>query len=235
MRLVSVVLLLLLGSNASGQQVRVSTPAGAGSGIAVAQREGKTLVLTCNHIPADRDPFTGRFPLAPYPLPCDVEAGGKKLKGTAIGGCEKADLCIVIVDGLVPVVPLAKRDALVGEKIQHWGNRSKHATGVALEVDPSDPLSFQFLSTCAAISGDSGAGVYNSDGEICAIICGRIGMPEDAPARGCAVSGIRPILSRIAPQFENPNMKKRTVQVEQTIQGADGKTFTRIITRDIWE
>lgn len=230
MRLATVLAVLLTAGVSFGQQVRVTTPHGAGSGIAVAQRDGKTLVLTCNHIPSQQPYPNAPYPLAPYPLEVGIEVGGKKLKGKAIGGCEKADLCLVIVDAELPVVPLAKRDVLVGEKVRHYGNRSKDASGVALE--PEARPSSGFVATCAAISGDSGAGVFNEKGEICAIICGRVDVPETAPARGCAVSAIHPIVGRVAPQFLDPTLKKRMIQVEQTVMGMDGKTFTRVIERE---
>src|SRR5579871_6527844 len=83
--------------------VRVMRDNAAGSGTVIHCADGKSCVLSNNHVFADQ-PYPGApFPRAPYPIPAAVQTrDGKLLRGVAIDGDADADLALVVIDGELP-------------------------------------------------------------------------------------------------------------------------------------
>lgn len=194
MRLWTMLVVLGTAGNVCAQDVGVSIEKYGGSGVAIAQKNDKTLVVSCNHIFAEQLP-NGQYPLADYPMDAAVWHKGKVFVGHAVGGCEKGDIAFIVVDGKIPVAPLAEKDALPGEAVWNYGKKSKGAPGVTHLTDFNAP-SHKFIASFTSISGDSGGRACNARGEVVAIICGRVAQPEGTPARGVPASYIRTLIPK---------------------------------------
>ena len=167
-----------------------------GSGTCIASENGASLVLTCNHVFAEQ-PYPGApFPLAAYPLAAWVTHGGTEYKAVALAGDERSDLALVIVDAPLPVARIAASDPPEGAAVRHYGRTSKETSGkvLPLRTEYTSPAA-RFTFTAAAIEGDSGAGVFNEDGELVAVVCGRIRSEATAPGRGTTVSIVRTVVT----------------------------------------
>lgn len=169
------------------------------SGVCIGSDGRQSLVLTNNHLFSNQ-PFPGaEFPLGNYPLAGKVESLDEKQTFAArgVGGDTEADLALVIVEGNLLSAPLSLQDAPEGTVVRHYGIGSKFSSGVVLAAIMGQPKS-RFAATLRAVSGDSGAGIFDPLGQIVAINCGRHGMAENAPLRGTPVSAVHPVLRRLA-------------------------------------
>ncbi len=171
-----------------------------GSGTCIYSEGGKSLVLTCNHIYNEASDGS----TAAYPLDGAVTHKGTRYTATAVAGDGAADLALVIVDGTLPVARLAVTAAAPGDKIVHYGNASgtgpSGSRGTVVSpwpnyVNPSCHFEYAGL----AIEGDSGAGVFNTSGELVAVVCGRTGFSRTNNGRGTPVTAIRVTVTQKAP------------------------------------
>lgn len=161
-----------------------------GSGTCVAVAGKKSLVVTNNHIFSETKDFEGQFPRGNYPLPATVTpiAGGPTLKGVAVDGDRASDLAFIIVDGALPYAPLAAADAPAGTIVWHAGIGTGGGSGRVLSATEHQQAKHRFSATYTSDSGDSGAGVFNPDGEVVAVHCGRTTKKE---GRGTPASDVR--------------------------------------------
>lgn len=165
----------------------VSRGNAGGSGTCVGCENGVSVVVTNNHIFTDVRTAGGWFAMAPYPLACVVTPrGGKELKATAVGGCELSDIAVVLVEGEIPVAPIAEQLPKVGDRVWHagMGRRGLVRRGKAMRSDfRYDHPSCWFSADCESVSGDSGSGVFNDRGELVAVLCGThgVGQPGQPP------------------------------------------------------
>ncbi|HUR52938.1 MAG TPA: trypsin-like peptidase domain-containing protein [Gemmataceae bacterium] len=227
-------LVALLASVASAQSpadVRVHAPTApgvsdTGCGVCVESKAGRSVVVTCQHVVG----CVGRQVV--------VVHRGKTYPATVAAACGQTDVAVLVVQGVLPVATLAPVDAPVGVRVTHNGATTGPAEGVVLPYRRSyvEPKAW-FVAAMPSISGDSGAAVY-AGREVVALLCGRAGVNEADPLRGCPVSEIRPVVARVATDFADAPTKQpeppaqattATVRVEQVVVGADGRVFTRIV------
>ncbi len=90
MRAILTACLLAIAAPAAAQDVEVTVPTGpgvssGGSGVCVASRDGRSIVLTCEHV-------VGGFPRA-----ATVRHGGKDYPAECVGGCHFTDVAVLVV------------------------------------------------------------------------------------------------------------------------------------------
>lgn len=138
------------------------------SGTAVRTDGKSTLVVTCNHCLAEQLRPGGAFPRGSYPLPCEVRDldTSNPRKAVAVDGDPDTDLCLVVCDAVLPVVPLARVAPKAGETCWHFGFSSGPSVGRVLLSDDSGRVhpNDSFCSSCTSIPGDSGAGIFTASG-----------------------------------------------------------------------
>lgn len=150
--------------------VQVESRKGYGSGVCVACEGGKSLVLSNNHVFAPQAAPGTRFALAPYPMRATIHKGGKEYDGYAVAGCDRADLAVIVVDGVLPVADLAAGDAEIGTACRHYGYGSGGSEGeVRLPPERMPTPEYWFSSTCRTRSGDSGCAMFDAAGKVVAI------------------------------------------------------------------
>lgn len=182
--------------------VRVSWKQWSASGTCIASEDGKSLILTCNHLFYEQ-PYAGApFQLGAYPLTSTVTVRGKTYTATAIAGDADADLALVEVDAVLPVADIAPELPQSGSKVQHYGLGSGGGVGKVLPVptNVSRP-SMMFLYDAKSDSGDSGAGVFDEFGRLCAVHCGRDGTARSSPSRGTPVTSVRVVVKQHTPRL----------------------------------
>lgn len=188
-----------------------------GCGTCIASEDGKSLVLTCNHIFDERQGET-----APYPLAAVVTHRGKEYRATAVSGEYPADLALLVVDGALPVARIATVPAAPGDRIVHYGNTSgsgpSGSPGVVVPHRPNyvNP-SCHFEWRGKAIEGDSGAGIFNTRGELVAVVCGRTANDPSSNGRGAPITAITVSIKQRAPFRLFPRLRDR---LEQRHKGA---------------
>jgi hypothetical protein len=239
--ILTALVLAALAPAAAAQDVEVTTPtapgvSSAGSGVCVASRDGRSIVLTCEHV----------FGPGPFPRPAEVRHGGKTYRAACVGACGDTDVAVVVVHATLPAAQLADADARAGEAVTHNGRKSGPAAGVVLPYRTEYvEAKAHFAATLPSISGDSGAAVYDAAGKVVSLVCGRTGVGAGDPMRGAPLSAIKRAVARVAPDAtdfptnhgpdELPKAPAQavpaTVRVEQTVVGADGKLFTRVVER----
>lgn len=183
-----------------GACVRVSWDRFSASGVCVAYENGKSLVVSNNHVFTEkRTPF-GEFARADYPLECSVRTldGKRTLRAIAVDGDKDADLAFLIVDGELPVAEMATADAPIGTKVWHRGIGSGGGQGKVLPVQQHPQAKQMFASDCSSESGDSGAGVFDQDGRLVAVNCGRHSIEVGAAQRGTPITPIRNLARGVA-------------------------------------
>lgn len=157
---------------------RVVVPDGGGadcgSGTAIAPR----WVLTNSHVVSHQ---SGQR--------CYVERGGRRIEGQVCGAHPNFDLAIVHLAEEVDHVPLAERDPRPGESIVFGGFGGSGQLNVKrgqvidfgrFTLDGTVPV---VELSAIAVSGDSGSGVLNADGELVAVVWGNNGHAHATSVR----------------------------------------------------
>lgn len=164
-----------------------TTPAGVtegGSGTVIACENGKSLVVTNNHVLSPGKDRFGRFLPTPAGTGAVVKHAGKRHPGTVLASSQDRDLCAVLVDADLPAAPLATDGAPVGSKVTRYGIGTGEQTGTVVPHDPSytNP-SMHFVVRGRSESGDSGSAYFNARGELVAVHCGKdaAGNPRGTP------------------------------------------------------
>lgn len=182
--------------NPSAACVRVSWNKFSASGTCVAYEDGKSLVVTNNHLFSESHDSEGQLQRGEYPLAATVATldGKKTFKATAIDGDRDADLALVVVDGELPVAQLAEADSTEGTRVWHKGIGSGGGEGRVLSIKPNLQPKLNFASDCSTQVGDSGAGVFDEQGRLVAVHCGRHGTEPSAAERGTPITPVRSLL-----------------------------------------
>lgn len=147
--------------------VGVYTDGGGGSGTVVACDNGRSLILTNNHVVArDRK--------------VDVVCRGKKYRSKFLAKCDYADLSVVTVEAALTPAEIASREPGIGEAVSHWGRASGPGSGRITET-----LNFQggtgasIVTDMVSVQGDSGCGIFDSKGRLVAVHWGGITRTEE--------------------------------------------------------
>jgi hypothetical protein len=128
-----------------------------GSGTVVACEQGRSLVVTNQHV------VNGYQDV-------HVDCGGKRYPGKVVSVAQAADLAVVVVEAELPVAKLAEAEPPRGAKVVQWGCdargnfRMVTKEGVFLGVNGN-----RFQSTIESWSGDSGCGVFDEQGRLVAV------------------------------------------------------------------
>jgi S1-C subfamily serine protease len=210
--------------------VRVSWKQYTCSGFCVACEGGKSLVVTNNHLFSETHGPDGQFPRANYPLAGTVATldGKKTFKATAIDGDKDADLAFVVVEGELPVAELADSDAPPDTPVWHRGIGSGGGKGVVLLKGTHDQPKHNFASTTPSTSGDSGAALFDENGKVVAVNCGRHAESTGAAQRGTPITPVRNLLRGVA-KTAFPNLSERLgKEVEPKAQPAPKKEMPKV-------
>lgn len=187
-----------------------------GSGTPIHTEGGRTLILTNAHV-VPRN-------LSGNPLSVDLK--GKRYPAKYVDGSEVSnigpslidiqgpDLCILSIDAEVDSVKIATGIPAVGSEVWQWGyggtQPDQHPIPRGGPVCPPQFVGEAFQVGYQPISGDSGAGVFDANGELCAVCTGSSG------AQGRVVSVVtvrsfvvRPIVHRLFPRLADRLAVKR--------------------------
>lgn len=158
----------------------------SGSGVVVWAEDGVSLVVTNKHVVSNGISGT-------------VAHGGKTYPCKFVGWSEDGDVALLEVAVTLPYAKMSEKNAEPGMVVTHYGNSTGPQSGtVRFYVETTAPLlgwsGPSMHSTYVSDSGDSGAGVYNTDGKLVAIHWGGpTGSKQAAP-----VSTVRRLLGRFA-------------------------------------
>ncbi len=161
-RLLALVLVASLGSSAFGGDpkaatCRVQVGVELGTGTCVWSGDGVSVVATTNH-------FSGGE--ARVTTPAGV------MYGTLLPGDARSDTALVVVVGTLPVAEIRADRPTPGEVVRHFGSGSGGGSGTVVHVGPTTSFC-DFLTTAPSVSGDSGAGIFDSQGRLVAVHRGR--------------------------------------------------------------
>jgi S1-C subfamily serine protease len=139
---------------------RIAVGNSLGSGVAVASRNGQTLILTAWHVVQDGGDCTVS----------DIPA-------KVIGMDDTWDVAAIVVDETLPIAHLSNRQPVVGDNMTVCGFGSGdylEATGEVVKFysPMKDPATDFVAITAAARSGDSGGPLFYDDGTVGAILFG---------------------------------------------------------------
>lgn len=149
---------------------RVDTPDGVGSGVLVAKKGNRGIVLTAWHvIRGARNKVTVAFP------------GGDKVRAVVIASDEAWDVAALLIENAqAEPVPLAKVAPSIGERLTlagyGLGDYAETSGKVTMFASPNSETPEEMVE-CAAVarSGDSGGPILTDRGEVAGIICGEAG------------------------------------------------------------
>ena len=217
------------------QQVTSYTPfgpqsseaGGSGSGIIIADKNGRLYIATNNHVVQDTDSVTIRF------------ANDKTAKAVIRGTDPSHDLAVVEVDkkelaeetlSAIKVATVGDSGATkVGEQAIAIGNALGYGTSVTVgyisakdrEIDMEDSSSIKLLQTDAAINpGNSGGALVNGRGEVIGINSSKFAS-EEIEGMGFAIpmATAEPILTKLMNQ-------EKIAEEEQAYLGITGRNVT---------
>ncbi len=217
------------------QQVTSYTPfgpqsseaGGSGSGIIIAEKDGRLYIATNNHVVQDTDSVTIRF------------ANDKTAKAAIRGTDPSHDLAVVEVDkkeltedtlSAIKVATVGDSSATkVGEQAIAIGNALGYGTSVTVgyisakdrEIDMEDSSSIKLLQTDAAINpGNSGGALVNGSGEVIGINSSKFAS-EEIEGMGFAIpmATAEPILTKLMNQ-------EKIAEEEQAYLGITGRNVT---------
>lgn len=161
-------------------------PSSYGSGTVLASEDGKSLVVTNHHVvPTNIAGVVVIHKEKEYPA------------RLLVTGNDDVDLSLLIVDVKLPAAPLATKLPKLGDKVRHWGSTSGPAEGKVTGATASLPTP-SLDSTLSSIPGDSGAGVFDTDGKLVAVNWGRTAMPLDANQAGVPAFYVRKMVKENA-------------------------------------
>jgi hypothetical protein len=150
----------------------------AGTGTCIASEGGKSLVVTNAHV------------VEGTRAPCVVVNGGKEWRAQVLATARDYsrrdwDLALVVVDGELPVAPVAAEEPAPGERIRIYGFGGRMGSqGPALKTGAWLGRTFNadnVNATNQTISGDSGSGWFNDRGELVAVHWGNNGRAWGVP------------------------------------------------------
>lgn len=164
-----------------------------GSGTCVATDGKKSLVLSNNHVVSPGHDDNGYY-IEQYPQTVIVKHKDKDYKGVAIAGNQPLDVCVIEVEGILPVARLAMEAPKPGTKVVRNGIGAGWQEATVIPHDPTYVTpSMHFWVTGYTISGDSGSAYFDSDGKMVALHCGRAG--GETP-RGTPIGPVRKFLEK---------------------------------------
>lgn len=157
--------------------VYVSWYSTGGTGTVIACEDGKSLVLTCAHVV----PYAGQTRVCLNGTWYDATfiAAGPQLPG----GSYEPDLALLQVDAELPAVQIALEEPPLGSKLRQWAFGGRRTPWFEQPTSKSGEVALRTSSRWTAVyptmhstlpseSGDSGAGVFDESGELCAVTWG---------------------------------------------------------------
>jgi S1-C subfamily serine protease len=172
------VLTYLIYSNPRPTVHRIQAGGYLGSGISVATTNGRTLILTANHVIQDGGPYT---------------VAGKS--ATVIATNKTWDLAALVVNETLPVSQLGTKEPQIGDKLTVCGygyNKYAEATGQVVGFVAPAALDWVVIDASAR-SGDSGGPLFYQDGTVAAILWGS----DQTGAHGTHCLRVRKFLATI--------------------------------------
>lgn len=158
--------------------VAVLTIHGAGSGTCIAHDGTHGVFLTNKHV-IDKDEKVW------------ILHEGKRYPATFLKAHASADLAVVRAAVAVPAAPLAATEPAVGSAVRHFGRatgttwgQSGKVTGLTKFVSPDGTV---LNSDLFSIPGDSGAALFNAQGQIVAVHYAVLGDPAAEERKTAAV------------------------------------------------
>jgi S1-C subfamily serine protease len=166
--------------------VQVIRPAGRGNGSGVAVRVdgGSTWVLTCRHVVSDG---TGAADgTVRWDWTFLVRSRGRAYPAELKGYDSAVDVAVLKVPAVLPVAPIAQRDPAKGDPVRMFGYGGPPQEGKALGFVNGNVQGkgVSLYVTFRPVGGDSGAGVFNAQGEVVGVNWG----VSNTLAAGAAVS-----------------------------------------------
>jgi hypothetical protein len=163
-----------------------------GSGTCVACENGRSLVLTNNHVVSPGKGADGRF-AAVTGQAVEVKHGGKRYPARVVAADDNLDVAAVVAEAELPVAEMADEPVVVGARVSRNGIGSgKQSLKVVATSRPQYPSpSMWFLAAGASESGDSGAAYFDEAGQVVAIHCGKDGITAASNPRGTPITPIR--------------------------------------------
>lgn len=137
-----------------------------GSGVVVWTDGTKSLVATAKHVTPD--PGTG----------LSVTAGGVKYPAKLALALHDVDLAILEVAAGLPAAPGADRGPDLAAPLAHFGGSTGGGTGRMLGWQTLSGFPYA-VADYDSESGDSGAGVFDQQGRVVGVHCGRVGNPPE--------------------------------------------------------
>lgn len=165
------------GSALQKAVVRVFANRSAGSGVVIVCRNGKALVLTNDHVVNEAFPYGQQY-LSEYRV---VYADGTSYRATLVDHNAQYDIAALLFEPGrdVPVIPMAEREAVKGERIilcGYGGGRWKEVHGTVLGYAMSRSAGeYELAVTPISIPGDSGGPIIrvtNGQPEVVGILWG---------------------------------------------------------------
>src|SRR5690606_5575246 len=157
--------------------VRVFANSSAGSGVVIMCRNGKALVFTNDHVVNEAFPHGQQY-LSEYRV---VYADGTSYRATLVDHNARYDIAALLFERGrdVPVIPMAEREAVKGERIVlcgYGGGRWKEVHGTVLGYAMSRSAGeYELAVTSISIPGDSGGPIIrvtNGQPEVVGILWG---------------------------------------------------------------
>lgn len=212
---------------------QTSKQTGSGSGIIIAEKNGKMYIATNNHVVEGATDVKILF--------CDDTTAEATVKGTD----SSTDLAVVEVDmsklsadtnKKVKIATLGDSDATkVGERAIAIGNALGNGTSVTVgyvsakdrEIGAEDSASVKLIQTDAAINpGNSGGALVNSRGEVIAINSAKFAS-EEIEGMGFAIP-----MKTAEPVLEELMNQETVEQSERAYLGISGQDVTSVYSKN---
>jgi hypothetical protein len=147
-----------------------------------------------------------------------VEGSDVAVIGPSLIDIQGPDLCVLVVDAELQSVDIAKEPPAIGVAVRQWGYGGTQPGQLpVLRGGPVRSPQFDgeaFQVGYQPISGDSGAGVFDANGRLCAVCTGSSG------ANGRVVSVVtvrsfvvRPVVHRLFPRLADRLAAQRLTPV----------------------
>ncbi len=168
----------------------IGTPHNGGSGTIVAKRGTTCYVLTNRHV-INKDSKK-----------IWVVCNGTMAAARFVASHPSADLTLCAVELDATAVPVAEAEPKDGTAVRHYGKTSGPQRGkITGTTNFASPDGLVCNLSYFSVAGDSGAGVFNDQGELCGVHYGRKGDPEGDDTCGLCVRlpAIRELLRQALP------------------------------------